>query len=471
MKQLYFLAILMLTLPLTAQITQVKDINPGSENSNPQLKAVFGGKIYLSADDSSGTNTGGTDIGRELWSSDGTDAGTTFVKDIRSGSSGSSPNFFFELNGELFFLANDGNGLAQIWKTDGTDAGTVNTNNGFSIVNPIVVGSKAYMTASTNGNTFYEFTGTTSQQVPDVGSGIAYPTAGRYIAYDNNTIFLYMDYSTDEPTIGRELYKYDITTQTYTLIKDINTGTGDSSISNFTKIGTKVYFEAENALWETDGTGAGTIKVDVVDGGGIVDVMHFYAWNGKLYFEGDAGSNDQLYVFDPVADTVTNLSNTSGYDHNPIHFVEYNGYLYYAGDDAANTSDNLFRTNGTTIEQVDTAIERVDDLVVFNNKIYFEGNDGTTGNELYVLEPTVLSIATVTFDKSLNIYPNPSINFINVRGDFQEEVSYEIYSIIGKKVQAGNVLNNRIDFNLTSGMYILKITSGTSSATRKIVVE
>lgn len=464
----------MLSFSVSAQITKVKEINDsGTKSSNPSGMFVFNNTIYFAADDSNGSNTGNADLGKELWKSDGTEAGTVFVKDIHTGSKGSNPNNFFELGNQLFFLANDGNGVSQIWKTDGTEAGTVNTNNGFSILKPVIIGNKAYTTATTRGNTFYEFDGTNSKEVPDAGSGQAKPLGGQYIAYDNNTIFLYMDYSTDEATIGRELYKYNISAQTYTLIKDINTGTGDASISNFTKLGNEVYFEALSKLWKTDGTEAGTVAVGVADK--FNGVANLSAFDGKIFFEGDETTGgDQLVVYNPTTDKATNLTNFSGSseNHDPMDYVTYNGYLYYRGEEASTTTGHLYRTNGTTVELISNAIKDVDDLVVFNNKIYFEGDNGSTGNELYVLDTSVLSISTVKFDQALRVYPNPSRNnLINIQGNFNEEVTYKIFNILGKQVQAGNVLNNRINHNLSSGMYILNITSGKSSATRKIVVK
>src|SRR6185369_2690877 len=65
---------------------------------------------------------GGTSGGKELWSSDGTDAGTALVKDITPGSQGSFPRDFENVNGTLFFSFN---GRNELWKSDGTESGTV----------------------------------------------------------------------------------------------------------------------------------------------------------------------------------------------------------------------------------------------------------------------------------------------------------------------------------------------------------
>ena len=64
--------------------------------------------------------------GRELWTSDGTQAGTVLVKDIKPGrASGSFPSYLTAVGGRLFFTADDGKHGQELWRSDGTRAGTV----------------------------------------------------------------------------------------------------------------------------------------------------------------------------------------------------------------------------------------------------------------------------------------------------------------------------------------------------------
>ena len=64
-----------------------------------------------------------------MWRSDGTEAGTTLVKDIWPGPKGSHPRGLITFGSELYFFADDGRpreGKGEsLWRSDGTEGGTV----------------------------------------------------------------------------------------------------------------------------------------------------------------------------------------------------------------------------------------------------------------------------------------------------------------------------------------------------------
>lgn len=74
--------------------------------------------------------------------------------------------------------------------------------------------------------------------------------------------------------------------------------------------------------------------------------------------------------------------------------------------------------------------------------------------------------------EGLSIYPNPvtgSRVFINSDRNQIKEV--EIFNVLGKKILAARIIGKELDVSeLTPGIYILKITEGTTQATRKLVV-
>ncbi|MDM5264785.1 hypothetical protein PF327_11355, partial [Sulfurovum sp. XTW-4] len=77
----------------------VKEIVPDIYGSRPREVTVAGGISFFSATDN------GAASGVELWKSDGTEAGTVLVKDINPGTAGSDPQQLAAVNGILYFSA------------------------------------------------------------------------------------------------------------------------------------------------------------------------------------------------------------------------------------------------------------------------------------------------------------------------------------------------------------------------------
>ena len=78
-------------------------IGPTSGVSNSmQNLTTYNNKLFFSYDDGS--------VGQELWTSDGTVAGTVLLKDLNPGTANSSPQVFTVCNNKLFFAAVDNTG-------------------------------------------------------------------------------------------------------------------------------------------------------------------------------------------------------------------------------------------------------------------------------------------------------------------------------------------------------------------------
>jgi ELWxxDGT repeat protein len=105
-----------------AGTSMVYDLNPRIADSWPGVSSgliEFGGALFFEAYHNA--------TGYELWKTDGTLFGTTLVKDIGPGMEDGLPLHITEANGTLFFRADNGvtQGNRELWKTDGTADGTV----------------------------------------------------------------------------------------------------------------------------------------------------------------------------------------------------------------------------------------------------------------------------------------------------------------------------------------------------------
>jgi ELWxxDGT repeat protein len=95
---------------LTSNVSQV-----GEGFSQPFGLLNIDGTLYFSAQD--------TAHGRELWRSDGTTAGTSLVQDIQPGSGGSDPLNLTNVHGTLFFTAHDAIHGRELWRASQTSLG------------------------------------------------------------------------------------------------------------------------------------------------------------------------------------------------------------------------------------------------------------------------------------------------------------------------------------------------------------
>jgi hypothetical protein len=72
----------------------------------------------------------------------------------------------------------------------------------------------------------------------------------------------------------------------------------------------------------------------------------------------------------------------------------------------------------------------------------------------------------------LRVYPNPAKNTLFVTSDSFAVKNVAIYDVLGKATLTAKVTNAPLNISsLTSGIYIVKITEGNKTATRKLVIE
>lgn len=255
---------------------QVKDINPGSSPSiNPYtpVLANVGGTLFFTADDAT--------HGEELWKSDGTRAGTVLVDDIRTGECATG-HYYYEpcssystdltaVGRTLFFVAVDDTHGRELWRSDGTDAGTVLVKDiipgsGSSTLNSLAgAGGTLFFGADdgTRGTELWKSDGTSTGTVlvKDIQPGASGSRPSSLVGVGGRLFLVAGD-----GTHGRELWRSDGTPAGTVQVKDIKPGARASTPSSLTNVGRRLFFAANDGrhgreLWRSNGTTAGTVQV------------------------------------------------------------------------------------------------------------------------------------------------------------------------------------------------------------------
>jgi ELWxxDGT repeat protein len=330
-----------------------------------QAAGLMNGKIIFS---------GRSDAaGYELFITDGTQVGTTLLKDINPGAPSSDPgNDFVQMNGFIYFTAYRPAEGRELWRTDGTNGGT-------TLVKDIRPGTES----SNLADSFQLF------------------STGTYLLFAART-----------PTAGIELWKSGGTDATTALLKDINTGHANADSSNpnnFFLLGTTVLFTATDAthgeeIWKTDGTADGTIilkdinpgapsstNIEIIPGFGFPIFFGFHAYNNRAFFQAtDGASYGEVWSTDGTPGNTALLKDI-------IPGTEFSG-SYISLFDAVNLSNKFMfgvwvdgqrselwqsdgTTNGTTLFKAYSTAS-VGPPVIFP-KYVFDPNTGTYTNPLF----------------------------------------------------------------------------------------
>lgn len=452
------------------------DINTSAldANSNPNNFTEFGGNVYFRAFD--GVN------GTELWVTDGTSTNTTLVADINVGAS-ANPNPIFVFNGELYFTANDGPST-QIWRLNGGSPTKLTNNNSGGFAGhayPQAASSGLYMRVNDgNGNepSFFDGTGDATEILdirPGFGGGMLVSTDEKNIIVLDDKLFFEAD---PNDGTGDEIWVSDGTAAGTFMLKDTNPGTDNGDPDYFAIYQGEMFFASKDAggyqLWKTDGTTTGTVLVSDTNPTGDGLVSDLYSDGSLLYFAATNGTDGvELWTYNGTTATMLKDINTSG-DSSPFNFVSFGGLVFFSADDG--TGSKLWLTDGTSAGTVSVASQfttsadptDVDEITIYDNKLIFSAT-GTNGNELYAFDPSTLSVLPNDLI-GLTIYPNPVTNHLMFSEGLQGS-TYEIYDIMGKLVQNGILNSEKLDLNLKSGLYLIKLENNGSQLIKKLIVK
>jgi ELWxxDGT repeat protein len=337
----------------------VADVCPGVcsgvDTRFSERAVTAGNRVFLPLDDSL--------HGVELWSTDGTAAGTRLARDLCPGFCASAPFPFAAARGRVLFAALDGRNGPEVWASNGTPRGTVRVTD-FDSPDP-----------------FADF-------IP----AVALPTGTLFTAGDG--------------AHGRELWRSDATAAGTELVADLATGDrGGSFPCTFRSTGSRLWFLADGGgpglepgyeLWTSDGTPEGTRSVfdfaplrprcDPVLGVAEAGGKSFLLLPGRT-------ASLALLVSDGTPEGTSSLIDGSLRITSDLHSIG-SRVLFFADDAGPGTA--LWRSDGTVAGTVlvedlvpgTSGTSSAEEPTVFNGRLFFTIDGGPEGEELWTSDGT-----------------------------------------------------------------------------------
>lgn len=420
--------------------TKVADIGGGRLEN--EFVTVGDRLFFIHADDPNADP-----YGVELWTSDGTTGGTKMVKDIYPGPDGSHPYSLVAVDDEVYFSVK---GEAELWRSDGTAAGTqhVALNTGEPIM-PFVWPKAAFhnrlivmVADNTHGREPWISDGTPqgSYMLADANPGNSDPSFPTSLTFYNNRLYfvaqggLWMSEGKEKAAVqlvqaqggdwyvtqfgpglaGSNGFIYftveDYTTHSVELWRSDGTVAGSirlqrvgetyisDPVREMTDLNGTLYFLASegptyNTIWRSDGTPTGTFPLDLFPSGiNPADVRDLTAAGPFLYFAAAAGDySSELWRTDGTqAGTGLADINPGPPGSNPTHLTDLNGDLFFAADDGRRGVELWLSDSSANgiylvkdINPTPGGSSSPGSLVVMRNVLYFLADDGIHGVELW----------------------------------------------------------------------------------------
>lgn len=102
-----------------------------------------------------------------------------------------------------------------------------------------------------------------------------------------------------------------------------------------------------------------------------------------------------------------------------------------------------------------------------SNQTFGDGDFGTPGSQ------NTFSTGDHLVQNTFNLYPNPAKSgFINITSTGSGAIQANVFDILGKQVINATVANGRLDVSpLNTGVYIVKLTQGAATTTKKLIIQ
>jgi ELWxxDGT repeat protein len=387
-------------------VSLVQDINPGPGSSFPhRLFELQNQVVFVALDINAGfelfmTGTdGGVQLLRDIYPNDGLD---------RTGVM--APAEFVELNGWLYFCANDGGGY-RLWRTNGTRASTELVTGGANFFNPTdltVLNDKLFFSAESDGFGrelwVYDDPSGQAYQVDDIYPGQAGSNPHDLEVVGNDLFFAAQDDQT-----GYEVWVADSAATACSLVADIYTGSIGSYPRGLTAVDGRLLFvassdgtirQAVRMIWRENSN----LNVAVVAGGRSLVLLNLTRVRGStLAFSANlSDAGQELYLYDWQTDTaprrITDL-NPGGASSYPANFVSLGDTLYFTASNGSNIEHLWAYSIGQqTLTRLTTDLPYPSprDLTAVDDNLYFTASHESFGRRLWATDGTRTGLVVAT---------------------------------------------------------------------------
>lgn len=434
--------------PLTNQTSLVADLYP-SGNSNPGEMVVFNGKLYFGAsvDETerrlfsynpvgdvlteeaalpNGDNPNYMNLatsvdsliflsclinntGIELYQFEvGAASGINLAADINETTIGSDPYGFTEYNGKLYFAAEELFSGREVWVYDPAtgNASVVSDEegsmrpDGFTVLEGKLFFSGTHPTNGYGLQYYDDSDGqihSTSYLTPTQIGGITDLTALDGLLYFSDD---FVD------SVGKEIQVYDPALDSFWVAYDIYPGNeNDSYAEDFIVFEGELYCTANDGIHGTElwrynpTTGLATLAADINPGPDGSSPSWLAVYAGELYFAGfREGFSSELFSYHPTTGIVTQRTDFSN-ALTARYLTVYHDKLFFQGRYSSAVNAELLYYDAaldTTVltEDLNPGASSPQDLLVFNDKLYFSVYKDGFGRELWEYNDTLLSIVT-----------------------------------------------------------------------------
>lgn len=239
----------------TVQGTRVLDLNPGTGGASPDHPVAFGGHLYFFARSDAGS----------IWKSDGSPEGTVPVPFLNA----ANAKLLGVHAGRLWFNRYGSSGTQELWSTDGTEVGSTLLHEDFSVGSLISAGSRMFL-VNRSGLWVNDGPGPVTRWIsPHHTLGLTALLNGQlFYTFENGR---------------RELWVSDATaTETQPLLDP--EGKAFEGIQGLVHFAGWIWFAQGGKIWRTDGTRGGTTAVATQTLGNVNEEPGLVPAGNRLFY-------------------------------------------------------------------------------------------------------------------------------------------------------------------------------------------